>query len=286
MSKLEKVLIIAWSCALFIVGGLILWLQFGFQDGSANEQAIAETTIEVPTLGEVTSSQSVSQGSETESNGKAAEMLQNSGQGDNERVTAELGLEFPEGEDQNSDLTALGPVVANLAMQVSSTVGCDHGETLDEVIENLRDEDFEVIVAFTSNGRKLFEQTDWSRSQAFLQPDQLELLNQLPGEILIHNHPNVDAPFSSNDLALLSEIRAGQGLVVGRNTLYSLRPRQAWGNANEMYDFSSKASELGPAYRQVLMDDKGNEAIYATNALLYYVADRFNLEYRHIDLGD
>lgn len=271
MGRLEKTLVTCWALTLGISFSIIICLGIFCPPDNAPNLPVVTTeseestyiAVEVPSLGD---------------SHEDAAVKSNMGQGSN-AVSDSMEYDALNGESQFTNHSTLNLNAGSSASQVPSTPNCYHGDTIAEVIESLRYEEYEVIVAFTADGQKLFEQTDWDRSQAFLTKEQHQLLEDMEGEIFIHNHPNFDAPFSSTDLYLLGKLEVGQGLVVSSQNVYSLLPKDAWGDPDQMYDVSLASSKLAPGYGQTVIQPDGRVSLYTTDALLFYVAEYFDLKY-------
>lgn len=253
-SKIEKIAIRCWIAALIIVSGMLVGIALFLPDTPSTSEI--STEVEVPALG------------------MAENSTEDVGQGSNSRPAITLETE----DSLDGDPQATIPAVAS--RQTPSSSG-NHGETISEVIENLRYEPYEIIVVFTADGQKLFEQTSQQKDYALLEDEQFQQLKQVEGEILIHNHPNADVPFSSTDLWLCSQLEVGQGIVVSRDHIYSIevKDRYEWSNPDAMYNYSTNAGYLGPAYARVETGPDGKEIRYTTDALLFHLADKFHLVY-------
>lgn len=103
----------------------------------------------------------------------------------------------------NSDIDAglaLNFIIANNAGRNSSKIqAIDNGSTLEEVANNIKNQSYESIAGFDSEGKKLFNYTCNLKGQVFTTNTQREDFANHDGTLVIHNHPS-DSSFSAADL--------------------------------------------------------------------------------------
>lgn len=92
-------------------------------------------------------------------------------------------------------------------------------------MEGIRQEDFEVTVAFTLSGKKLFEYTEFKQTRVEIPQKNADLLRQYDNLILLHNHPVIEqASFSIDDLEFLARYSSAYGVIVSKNDSYVVSP--------------------------------------------------------------
>lgn len=160
----------------------------------------------------------------------------------------------------------------------------DHGETLAEVMDGIRSEDFEVTAAFTADGVKLFEYTDYSSTSVEVTDAHARLMRRQDKLIFVHNHPVWDeAPFSSSDLEKLVYYDASVGVVVSKADTYVIMPRHGWPAPNQISDFIREHSDLTATIWFQGVDGTADDVRVTTKKLLELVAEEFDLCYYEWD---
>lgn len=133
-----------------------------------------------------------------------------------------------------------------------------HGEDLEVLMENLRQEDLEYLAFFDFTGRKLSEWT------SFL-PDQIDYYvkeTPIEGAISVHNHPGlVESSISSGDLDSMIRSRQRKMIVVTRNYTYTLENPRWWEKNNIL--IAGEAS----AYLSGLLENQGIWALIRKTTL-------------------
>jgi len=167
-----------------------------------------------------------------------------------------------------------GPEVEISAANLSNI---DHGDTLAEVMEGIRQEDFEVTAVFTADGEKLFEHTNYSGDNVQLDVEYVRLMHQYKGIIRLHNHPLAcHASFSRNDLKNLANCQAGYGIVVTKNETYVVTPNHEWPPVDELDAFMREHTDL-----MEVVWPKGyeEELPVTTRELMELVAEQYDFSY-------
>lgn len=77
-----------------------------------------------------------------------------------------------------------------------------HGDTLAEVLSNIRNESYEIFAAFDNQGNKLFEYTEHDPMKVNLPTKLLTYYQEHGGAYIAHNHLSHTTPFSFADLQL------------------------------------------------------------------------------------
>lgn len=153
----------------------------------------------------------------------------------------------------------------------------NHGDTLAEVMEGIRQEDFEVTAVFTADGKKLFERTNYSKDHVELDVECVRLMLQHDGIIRLHNHPLVKhASFSREDLKNLANCAVGYGIVVSKNTTSVVTPNHEWPSADEIDTFMRKHTDM---MKVVWPEGYAEELPVTTRELMELVAEEYDLSY-------
>lgn len=189
---------------------------------------------------------------------------------------------FPEVSVGESEIR-IGDKILNLealpgeVVQLSNT---DHGTTLVEVMEGIREEDHEVIAFFTEDGEKLFEHTDYDGTRVAVDDVHLRFLADCENVIVVHNHPvDGEASFSSADLDLLASLQAKYGIVVSRNDNYVVFPNASWPKPKKLTDYISQHSDLFEHVRFYDTDGSAKLMPVVTARLMKLVAKKYDLGY-------
>lgn len=184
-----------------------------------------------------------------------------------------------------------------------SESNADHGDTLEEVMEGIRYEEYEHKAVFY-DGHKLFETTDfdpWGVSYFFsyITPYQDEVRAKM---VDLHNHPLPNYSFSYIDLKdLFLHKHVDTSIVVTCDANYILTaPRGGWPELSELRAFFKKRfkidfsdDDLSDSERcsLVVMEDSGYVILMAsddglgvevgfTSKLILELANYFGLVYR------
>lgn len=154
----------------------------------------------------------------------------------------------------------------------------DHGDDIVEVLEGIRQEDFEVITAFTEDGEKIFEYTDYDKTSVFLSDVHLRLLRDHDNVILAHNHPVEEAAaFSKGDLATLICAQATYGMVVTKTHNHVVFPRGEWPKAEKVAKYIDKHADFATYICHP--SDPEKLIPVTTKPLMTRIADKYDLAY-------
>lgn len=156
----------------------------------------------------------------------------------------------------------------------------DHGPTLAEVMDGIREEDFEVTAAFTSDGRKLFEYTNYQFGNVRTTTAHARLLAQHSDLVFVHNHPVWgEAAFSADDLRRLALCDADVGLVVSKSRIYVIAPNQAWPDPDALHAFVIDHSKFMQESWVTLPNGEICEYHGVTRQLMELIAEEYDLQY-------
>ena len=159
---------------------------------------------------------------------------------------------------------------------VSSSVG-DHGATLDEYIENVRDLDYATMALFDTCGIKYYETTVYDHGHvSYLSDTILDMRFAALGSFIhVHNHP-IDVPFSVTDLTN-EHYDGGREMVVSSEHVYILEAPNGWPTQEEVADYFATiyAEE---SFFEVIATEQDN-GIATTDALLEDFSGKFGLVY-------
>ena len=160
---------------------------------------------------------------------------------------------------------------------LESLSNIDHGDSLAEVMEGIRQEDFEVTAVFTADGEKLFEYTSYSGDNVQLSAEHVQLMRKHDGIIRLHNHPlECHASFSRSDLESLVGCHAGYGIIVSRNATYVVTPNRKWPSVDEIDTFMREHTDM---MEVVWPPDYDEEIPVTTKELMELVAEEYDLRY-------
>lgn len=98
----------------------------------------------------------------------------------------------------------------------------DNGSTLDEVVQNLRWQDYEYHCGFDYQGAKLFDYTNQLTNHVYSTRSMRREFANLGGTVVVHNHPSGSA-FSGQDLYAEALFNTPCIIAVGQEYVYVLR---------------------------------------------------------------
>lgn len=101
-------------------------------------------------------------------------------------------------------------------------IAANHGETIEEVISNIRYEPVEYLAIFDQNGKKLGETTNLNPESVTPDAALWKYVRDHPGCIKVHNHPNVNGAFSANDFSAAIRAGASKTIVIAAGMVYTL----------------------------------------------------------------
>ncbi len=177
---------------------------------------------------------------------------------------------------------------------LESFANCDHGDTLEEFIAEVRSAEIEVMAYFTAEGQKILEYTFGDENEVSVPPGiELAALRE-GGVVHVHNHP-VECPHSDNDLVNKAcqrkdsdGIQFAAVVVVSPEYVYVVQPGEAgWPTPEEafgflMVDFPREASFQEHVEQGYFV--KANDLHYATTPkLVRLYTDHFGLTYTRYD---
>ena len=146
----------------------------------------------------------------------------------------------------------------------------------------LMDEDYEVLAMFDANGKKLFEWTTGKKTIVKTPEGWYEMASSYAdgGVTVLHNHPQVDAAFSRNDLLVAASTNSKCEMVVTPFSLYVLQAPNGWPekDATERFFqttvFDNYDQAIAQGYIFVI-----DGTYYVTAALIELYAEEFNLDF-------
>lgn len=101
-------------------------------------------------------------------------------------------------------------------------VKVNHGDTIAEVLRNIRSEPVEYLAIFDPQGRKVEEVTNYSTNTVHFSSEGRKVMQQHGGYTEIHNHPNSRNGFSPNDIGSAICCRASRAIVIAQDLVYTL----------------------------------------------------------------
>lgn len=97
---------------------------------------------------------------------------------------------------------------------LEDSIPANHGATLAEVIKGIWKEKVEFLAFFSPDGQKLCEGTLNSSDHSSIALEYVGFLEHHPGCLSVHNHPNLNVAFSTNDLIQSVCLREARTIVV------------------------------------------------------------------------
>ena len=177
----------------------------------------------------------------------------------------------------------LPPPVAEPSTSMENTT-----PSIETVIYEIRDQNFETLAAFDANGQLLFETTDNLNNEVTMSAEQVTEFRERNGALVVHNHPG-GSSFSARDLYAEAMRGTKRAIVVTYSCLYILTPGpQGWGDPDaltEAYDgyyehYIQEAESFGKRTSDT------EKARWACDQTVRAVAEDFGLSYRQLTLKD
>lgn len=158
--------------------------------------------------------------------------------------------------------------------------------SIENIIQEIRNQDFETLAAFDADGRLLFDTTDHLGREVTMSAEQVTQFQEQNGVLIIHNHPG-STSFSAMDLYAEAKRNTQRAIVVTYDRLYILSPgRKGWGDPDELMSAHQYYHEY---YEQLTVED-GNSAFgrvrWVYDQTVAAVAEDFGLDYWQIELKD
>lgn len=157
----------------------------------------------------------------------------------------------------------------------------DHGDDLATVMDGIREEDYEVMAVFDSEGHKLFEQTNYNPVTVYYTEAQKQLLQLYRGAdlIFLHNHPVwEEASFTIADLRSLSWYQAAYGVIVSKNQSYIITTHDQWPKPEVMEQFLLERQNLMAEIHPANVPD-GMTISVVPSQVIAELAEAYNLDY-------
>jgi hypothetical protein len=140
------------------------------------------------------------------------------------------------------------------------------GETLDDAIESIKNNDYETFVAFDDKGKKIIDYTDYAAHSVSLPQtiDAESYLKKHEISVILHNHPSygdieyIDT-FSPQDIYTSTQPSIKESVVVNTKYKYSIKPgKKGWGDLLDM-----PFEELSESYKETLAEatKKANDLV-------------------------
>lgn len=170
----------------------------------------------------------------------------------------------------------------------------DHGDTIEEFIQNVGYEDSEHIAIFNLDGEKLFEYTAEDNAAVELPENVYYRLfgqHQSQDLIAVHNHPGeFETPFSSSDMRTIHDKTPYiEQIVVTRSKVFILRQNGAnwptYGQVNLFLEVVKQQLNEGNLLDHFVLDEAtGN--LYAGDKFVQAFCSTFNLRYDQTTVED
>lgn len=162
-----------------------------------------------------------------------------------------------------------------------------HGDTLAEVLSNIRDEDYEFFAAFDRDNKKIYEYTSKNRDSVELTESMLNDFCEQGGITIAHNHPDHNAPFSVSDLHTSGIWQAEVSIVVTTDyDYYLVAPNGKWPSRSEIHDWENQHNlSDNPDYYRCVGDEldlaTGQivQVFISTDLLLESFANDFGMKF-------
>ena len=135
-------------------------------------------------------------------------------------------------------LLALAVILTSRApREAPSTKSADNAAPgIEAVMRSIKDQDFETLAAFDSNGQLLFQTTSHEKGSVSVTSAQLNQFWSEDGAVIMHNHPS-GSTFSPTDLLAEAQRGTRRAIVVTDKDIYILEPgTRGWGDAERLYD--------------------------------------------------
>ncbi len=111
------------------------------------------------------------------------------------------------------------------------------GNTIQDVINNLRYSDYEIVCGFDANGNKMFDYTSYQHNLAYTTNAQRSEFYNNGGTIVAHNHPS-GSSFSGQDLYAEAIYDTPCAMVISKDYVYIAEPTNvAWDDATAIHDY-------------------------------------------------
>ena len=145
--------------------------------------------------------------------------------------------------------TIYGYYINNIAS--NQPEAADHGNTIADILRNIRLEPVEYLAIFSAQGQKVDEVTCYRPSSADHHPSTDDYMLEHPGCIAVHNHPQSLDSFSAEDVCSAIERRCSASIVVARNYVYTLElAPECWEIDSEKLYALFQAIQKSPSWNQ------------------------------------
>lgn len=155
-------------------------------------------------------------------------------------------------------------------------------------MHSIKDQDFETLATFDSNGKLLFETTSNNPDFVNITSEQLEQFWNEDGALTLHNHPS-GSTFSATDLKAEAARGTRRAMIVTHDELYILEPGwQGWGDPEQLCRVYSAYSEAYAAEVTAHAEIRSPSAqlIWVQHQALLATADEFGLGYQRMSLDE
>jgi hypothetical protein len=163
-------------------------------------------------------------------------------------------------------------------------------EKTDAELSQLR---YEMIHVHDKNtGAFLGAKTSYSTTMVSFNeydPKDKKIINSFKGNIVTHNHPYSNLPFSGNDLAMFRNSGTAIGRVVGYDYIYELEPEMGWETFRKLDDFLKVKGEavayaldyLGLTKKDLLLVTTSSELVDQFNIVVMgMIAKEYGWQFR------
>lgn len=177
----------------------------------------------------------------------------------------------------------LPPPVAESSTSMENPV-----PSIETVIYDIKDQNFETLAAFDASGQLLFDTTDTLNNEVTMSAEQVAEFRERNGALVIHNHPG-GTSFSARDFYVEAKRGTKRAIVVTYDRLYILTPGlRGWGDPDalaEAYDkyykyYTQEAKALGDRVSTL------EKTRWVCDQTVSAVAEDFGLSYWQISLKD
>ena len=114
------------------------------------------------------------------------------------------------------------------------------GSTMEDFIKNISGQPCEHIAIFNARGKRILGIGSGNSRHVMISPLAARYCRLRKGKIAVHNHPDLDTPFSRDDIITSSLLGLEEHIVVTEAYRYYVRPRHNWGDQATIRDVFSR----------------------------------------------
>lgn len=172
------------------------------------------------------------------------------------------------------------------ALRRKTMSNVDNGNTLDDVENAIRGQDYETMAAFDNKGKKIFEWTNNEPSSVAPPNGWAKYFKDNGGAVITHNHPS-SSSFSLQDLMTAASNDIPELRIASEKFNYSIKAPEGWPSVEEIREYGEAQYKMFERQAERLISagriESKDKVKWAIEERSVAIANKFNLDYNRTE---